>query len=41
MENGVSEALSVIITATVGAVIRYFERRKLKREIEAGTYFKK
>ena len=41
MENGLSEAISVIITAAVGAVIRYFERRKFKREIEAGKYFKK
>jgi hypothetical protein len=39
--DGLSEAVSVLITAAVGAVILYFEKLKLKREIEAGTYFKK
>lgn len=41
MENGVSEAITVLITAAVGAVIRYFEKRRLKRAYQAGQYFKK
>jgi fluoride ion exporter CrcB/FEX len=40
MEN-INEALAVLITATVGAIIRYFEKRKMKREYEAGEHFKK
>lgn len=40
MEN-ISEAIAVIVTATIGAIIRYFEKKKLKRDYEAGEHFKK
>ena len=39
--EGLNEAISVIITAAVAAVIRYFEKRKMQRENNASEHFRK
>jgi hypothetical protein len=39
--EGLNEAISVIITAAVAAVIRYFEKRKIQRDQNASEHFRK
>ena len=39
--EGLNEAISVIITAAVAAIIRYFEKRKIQRDQNASEHFRK
>lgn len=39
--EGLNEAISVLITAAVAAVIRYFEKRKIQRDQNASEHFRK
>ena len=39
--EGLNEAISVIITAAVAAIIRYFEKRKIQRGQNASEHFRK
>jgi hypothetical protein len=43
MENNLSEAICVIVTTVIAGVIRFFEKRKIKRDSEAQSqdHFKK
>jgi len=35
MENNLSEAICVIVTTVIAGVIRFFEKRKIKKDTEA------
>ena len=39
--EGLNEAISVIITAAIAAIIRYFEKRKIQRDQNASEHFRR
>lgn len=41
MENHINEAIAVIVTSIIGTIIRFFEKKKINKEITDSNHFKK
>lgn len=38
---GLNEAITALVTATIAAVVRYFEKRKMAKDQDTTNHFKK